>query len=206
MLNIETTIINLIHDFLEKLDFMGVFIIMILEPTALPIPGEILLPLAGWMIIDNWIGIIYLSLLATFGSTLGCIIEYYIAKNLGRKFVLKYGRYLFITEKDLEKQEKLFNKYETIFVILSRFIPLIPKSLTSIIAGLYKMNIYKYSFYTFIATLPTLFTYIYIGNKLGENYYEIRKYVSGFGLPILIFVMLIILFYFLFKLYKMKQS
>jgi membrane protein DedA with SNARE-associated domain len=119
---------------------------------------------------------------------------------------LKYGRYLFITEKDLEKQEKLFNKYETIFVILSRFIPLIPKSLTSIIAGLYKMNIYKYSFYTFIATLPTLFTYIYIGNKLGENYYEIRKYVSGFGLPILIFVMLIILFYFLFKLYKMKQS
>jgi membrane protein DedA with SNARE-associated domain len=206
LFNIETTIINFIHNVLESLDFFGVFIIMILEPTALPIPGEILLPLAGWMLIDNLIGIIYLTLLATFGSTIGCVIEYFIAKKLGRRFILKYGKYLFISENDLNNQERLFKKYENRFVLLSRFIPLIPKSLTSIIAGLYNMNIYKYSVMTFVATLPTLFTYIYIGNKLGENYSDIRKYVGGFGLPILILVILIILFYFLYKLYKMKQS
>jgi len=206
LFNIETTIINFIHDVLEKLDFFGVFIIMILEPTALPIPGEILLPLAGWMLIDNWTGIISLTLLATFGSTIGCVIEYFIAKKLGRIFILNYGKYLFITENDLNNQEKLFKKYENGFVLLSRFIPLIPKSLTSIVAGLYNMNIYKYSVMTFVATFPTLFFYIYIGNKLGENYSDIRKYVGGFGLPILILVILIILFYFLYKLYKMKQS
>lgn len=206
LLNIETTIINLIHDVLETIDFFGVFILMILEPTALPVPSEIILPLAGWMLIDNWVGVIYLTILAAIGSTIGCIIEYYLAKKIGRKFILKYGKYLFVTEDDLDKQEKLFKKYEMRFVLVSRFIPFIPKSLTSIIAGLYNMNIYKYSVLTFVATIPTLFTYVYIGNKLGENYSEIRKYVGGFGLPILILVITIIMFYFLFKLYKIKKS
>lgn len=206
LINLETTIINYIHDILESINFFGVFILMILEPTALPIPGEIILPLAGWILIDNFLEVIYLTILATLGSTLGCIIEYYLAKKLGRKFILKYGKYLFISKNDLNKQEKFFKKYELKFVLISRFIPFIPKTLTSVIAGLYKMNIYKYSSLTFVASLPTLFTYIYIGNMLGENYYDLRKYVGGFGLPILILVILIIIFYFLYKFYKMKQS
>ena len=68
------------------------------------------------------------------------------------------------------------------------------------------LNLYKFTIFTFIATFPTLFTYVYIGNNLGENYSEIRNYVGGYGIPILIFLLLCMLFYFLFKFYKMKQS
>ena len=80
------------------------------------------------------------------------------------------------------------------------------RSITSIIAGIYNLNLYKFTIFTFIATFPTLFTYVYIGNNLGENYSEIRNYVGGYGIPILIILLLCMLFYFLYKFYKMKQS
>ena len=204
--SLENSIIEWITKVLETIDYFGVFILMILDPTALPIPAEIILPLSGWILVDNFGEVLFLSLIATVGSTIGCIIEFYLARSLGRKFILKYGKYIFITEEDLQKQERVLRQNQFYFIFFTRLIPLIPKSITSIIAGIYNLNLYKFTIFTFIATFPTLFTYVYIGNNLGENYSEIRNYVGGYGIPILIFLLLCMLFYFLFKFYKMKQS
>lgn len=204
--SLENSIIEWITKVLETIDYFGVFILMILDPTALPIPAEIILPLSGWILVDNFGEVLFLSLIATVGSTIGCIIEFYLARALGRKFIIKYGKYIFITEEDLQKQERVLRQNQFYFIFFTRLIPLIPKSITSIIAGIYNLNLYKFTIFTFIATFPTLFTYVYIGNNLGENYSEIRNYVGGYGIPILIFLLLCMLFYFLFKFYKMKQS
>ena len=204
--SLENSIIEWITKVLETIDYFGVFILMILDPTALPIPAEIILPLAGWILVDNFGEVLLLSLIATIASTIGCLIEFYLARALGRKFIIKYGKYIFITEEDLKKQEKILIKNQFYFIFLTRLIPLIPKSITSIIAGIYNLNIYKFITFTFIATFPTLFTYIYIGNNLGENYSKIKNYVSGFGIPIFILFIVIILVYILFKYLKIKQN
>ena len=205
-LSLENSIIEWITTVLETIDYLGVFILMILDPTALPVPAEIILPLAGWILADNISQVLLLSLIATIGSTIGCLFEFYLAKAVGRKFIIKYGKYLFITEEDLIKQEKFFVKNQFYFIFITRMIPFIPKTITSVISGIYNLNFYKYVAYTFIASYPTLFIYVYIGNNLGENYSEIKNYVGGFGFPILIILTIVIIGYFLFKYFKMKQN
>jgi len=205
-LSLENSIIEWITTVLETIDYLGVFILMILDPTALPVPAEIILPLAGWILADNISQVLLLSLIATIGSTIGCLFEFYLAKAVGRKFIIKYGKYLFITEEDLIKQEKFFVKNQFYFIFITRMIPFIPKTITSVISGIYNLNFYKYVAYTFIASYPTLFIYVYIGNNLGENYSEIKNYVGGFGFPILIILIIVIIGYFLFKYFKIKQN
>ena len=205
-LSLENSIIEWITKVLETIDYLGVFILMILDPTALPVPAEIILPLAGWILADNISQVFLLSLIATIASTIGCLFEFYLAKAVGRKFIIKYGKYLFITEEDLIKQEKFFVKNQFYFIFITRMIPFIPKTITSVISGIYNLNFYKYVAYTFIASYPTLFIYVYIGNNLGENYSEIKNYVGGFGFPILIIFLIVIIGYFLFKYFKIKQN
>ena len=205
-LSLENSIIEWITKVLETIDYLGVFILMILDPTALPVPAEIILPLAGWILADNISQVFLLSLIATIGSTIGCLFEFYLAKAVGRKFIIKYGKYLFISEEDLMKQEKFFVKNQFYFIFITRMIPFIPKTITSVISGIYNLNFYKYVAYTFIASYPTLFIYVYIGNNLGENYSEIKNYVGGFGFPILIIFLIVIIGYFLFKYFKIKQN
>ena len=205
-LSLENSIIEWITTVLETIDYLGVFILMILDPTALPVPAEIILPLAGWILADNISQVLLLSLIATIGSTIGCLFEFYLAKAVGRKFIIKYGKYLFISEEDLLKQEKFFVKNQFYFIFITRMIPFIPKTITSVISGIYNLNFYKYVAYTFIASYPTLFIYVYIGNNLGENYSEIKNYVGGFGFPILIILIIVIIGYFLFKYFKIKQN
>ena len=205
-LSLENSIIEWITKVLETIDYLGVFILMILDPTALPVPAEIILPLAGWILADNISQVFLLSLIATIASTIGCLFEFYLAKAVGRKFIIKYGKYLFISEEDLIKQEKFFVKNQFYFIFITRMIPFIPKTITSVISGIYNLNFYKYVAYTFIASYPTLFIYVYIGNNLGENYSEIKNYVGGFGFPILIILTIVIIGYFLFKYFKMKQN
>ena len=205
-LSLENSIIEWITKVLETIDYLGVFILMILDPTALPVPAEIILPLAGWILADNISQVFLLSLIATIGSTIGCLFEFYLAKAVGRKFIIKYGKYLFISEEDLMKQEKFFVKNQFYFIFITRMIPFIPKTITSVISGIYNLNFYKYVAYTFIASYPTLFIYVYIGNNLGENYSEIKNYVGGFGFPILIILIIVIIGYLLFKYFKIKQN
>ena len=178
---------------------------MVLEPTVLPFPGEIILTLAGWLLVSNHYELLFISLLATTGTLLGCLIEYYISRIFGLSLINRFGKYVFISERDINKTQSHFLKYGYYFVFITRFIPLFPKSLTSTVAGIYKMNIFKYSMITFAASFPSNYLYIYIGNKLGRNYYDISKYLEPVKIPILITLALLVLFYFVYKFYKIKR-
>lgn len=206
MFSIENSIIEWIINTFETLGYPGIFFFMVIEPTVLPFPGEIILTLAGWILVSNYYELFFVSLLATIGTLIGCTCEYFIARTFGIKLINKFGKYFFITEKDIKKTESYFLKYGYIFVFITRFIPLFPKPLTSIVAGIYKMNIYKYSIITFIASFPSNLLYIYVGNRLGKNYGNIAEYIDPFKLPLLISGFALVLFYFAFKFYKMKRS
>jgi len=205
MLSLENTIIDWVIRAYEALDYFGIFIFMIIEPTVLPFPGEIILTLAGWILVNSTIEMILLSILATFGTLIGCLIEYFVTKTFGISLIKKYGKYFFITEKEIDKTEIYFIKYGYYFVFFTRFIPLFPKSLTSIISGVYNMNVYKFSIITFFASLPSNYIYLYIGNRLGRNYKEISEYIDPIKIPIFVLLLLIALYYFAFKFYKMKK-
>lgn len=205
MFSIENTIISWVINSYETIGYPGIFFFMVVEPTVLPFPGEIILTLAGWLLVNNNYDLFYVSTIATVGTLIGCLIEYYISRKFGLKLISKFGKYFFITEKDIEKTESYFLRYGYYFLFITRFIPLFPKPLTSIIAGIYKMNIYKYSLITFSASFPANLLYIYVGNKLGKNYENIAVYIDPVKLPLLIIIFILILFYFVIKFYKLKK-
>ena len=204
MLSLENTIIEWVVNTFEWLGYPGIFIFMIIEPTVLPFPGEIILTLAGWLLVESTFGLIIVSTLASTGTLIGCSVEYYLSNKYGISLIDKFGKYVFISSYDIQKSEKYFIKYGSMFVILTRLIPLFPKPITSIIAGIYKMNIYKFIIITFIASFPSNLLYIYVGTKLGTNYEKISEYINPIRTPLLIGLGLIILFYFTFKFYKIR--
>ena len=204
MLSLENTIIEWVVNTFEWLGYPGIFIFMVIEPTVLPFPGEIILTLAGWLLVKSTFGLIIVSALASTGTLIGCSVEYYLSNKYGISLIDKFGKYVFISSYDIQKSEKYFVKYGSMFVILTRFIPLFPKPITSIIAGIYKMNIYKFAIITFIASFPSNLLYIYVGTKLGTNYEKISEYINPVRTPLLIGLGLIILFYFTFKFYKIR--
>ena len=204
MLSLENTIIEWVVNTFEWLGYPGIFIFMIIEPTVLPFPGEIILTLAGWILVESTFGLIIVSALASTGTLIGCSVEYYLSNKYGISLIDKFGKYVFISSYDIQKSEKYFIKYGSMFVIITRLIPLFPKPITSIIAGIYKMNIYKFIIITFIASFPSNLLYIYVGTKLGTNYEKISEYINPIRTPLLIGLGLIILFYFTFKFYKIR--
>ena len=204
MLSLENTIIEWVVNTFEWLGYPGIFIFMIIEPTVLPFPGEIILTLAGWLLVESTFGLIIVSTLASTGTLIGCSVEYYLSNKYGISLIDKFGKYVFISSYDIQNSEKYFIKYGSMFVILTRLIPLFPKPITSIIAGIYKMNIYKFIIITFIASFPSNLLYIYVGTKLGTNYEKISEYINPVRTPLLIGLGLIILFYFMFKFYKIR--
>ncbi|MCH2494471.1 MAG: DedA family protein [Dehalococcoidia bacterium] len=204
MLSLENTIIEWVVNTFEWLGYPGIFIFMIIEPTVLPFPGEIILTLAGWILVESTFGLIIVSALASTGTLIGCSVEYYLSNKYGISLIDKFGKYVFISSYDIQNSEKYFIKYGSMFVILTRLIPLFPKPITSIIAGIYKMNIYKFIIITFIASFPSNLLYIYVGTKLGTNYEKISEYINPVRTPLLIGLGLIILFYFMFKFYKIR--
>ena len=204
MLSLENTIIEWVVNTFEWLGYPGIFIFMIIEPTVLPFPGEIILTLAGWLLVESTFGLIIVSTLASTGTLIGCSVEYYLSNKYGISLIDKFGKYVFISSYDIQKSEKYFIKYGSMFVILTRLIPLFPKPITSIIAGIYKMNIYKFIIITFIASFPSNLLYIYVGTKLGTNYEKISEYINPIRTPLLIGLGLIILFYFMIKFYKIR--
>ena len=204
MLSLENTIIEWVVNTFEWLGYPGIFIFMIMEPTVLPFPGEIILTLAGWLLVESTFGLIIVSTLASTGTLIGCSVEYYLSNKYGISLIDKFGKYVFISSYDIQKSEKYFIKYGSMFVILTRLIPLFPKPITSIIAGIYKMNIYKFIIITFIASFPSNLLYIYVGTKLGTNYEKISEYINPIRTPLLIVLGLIILFYFMIKFYKIR--
>ncbi len=204
MLSLENTIIEWVVNTFEWLGYPGIFIFMIMEPTVLPFPGEIILTLAGWILVESTFGLIIVSALASTGTLIGCSVEYYLSNKYGISLIDKFGKYVFISSYDIQNSEKYFIKYGSMFVILTRLIPLFPKPITSIIAGIYKMNIYKFAIITFIASFPSNLLYIYVGTKLGNNYEKISEYINPIRTPLLIGLGLIILFYFMIKFYKIR--
>jgi membrane protein DedA with SNARE-associated domain len=160
---------------------------MALESTAVPIPAEIIMPLAGWRLVaDQDLGfgyVVLLGLVAAIGSVMGSLVEYYVSMAGGRPLIEKYGKYFLVTRKDMERAEHWFANRGEVTIFIGRMIPGV-RHFISIPAGIARMNVMKFSIFTFLGALPWSFGLAWGGYVLGQNYDEIRETVRPFEIPI----------------------
>ena len=160
--------------FINQCSYVGIFLLMTLESMVAPIPSELVMPFAGFLIFTGQFGVVPVMVASTLGSIVGSLLSYGMGM-LGKPVVLRYGRYLLLNVHHLEWTEKFFLRHGGKTIFISRFIPVV-RHLISIPAGLARMPLIPFILYTAVgATLWNGFL-TYLGFRLKQNWPVIQKY------------------------------
>lgn len=176
------------------LGYPGIFILMAMESSVIPIPSEVVMPPAGYLAQQGKMNIYIAILCGTVGSLVGAYANYFAAHYLGRPLVLKYGRYVWITEEKFANVERYFKEHGEISTFIGRLLPVI-RHLISLPAGLAGMNHLKFSLYTLIGAGLWVTILTFIGYFIGENQALIVKYSHQALIGVVAVSIVIIVFY-----------
>ena len=195
-------IVNFILNLVEQWGYAGIFVMMFLESTFFPFPSEVAMIPAGYLAFQGKMDI-WLAILAGLGGSLaGALFNYFLALTLGRKLLIKYGKYVFIKEETIDKLETFFKTHGHISTFTGRLIPGI-RQLISLPAGLSRMNIAEFSAYTALGAGIWASILAALGYYAGANEEIWKGYLKEITIGTLI-VLVIGLFIYI-KNYKRKN-
>lgn len=163
---------------ISALGYAGVILLMAIESACIPLPSEIIMPFAGYLVFAGKFNIHLASLSGAFGCAVGSAVAYYAGMRGGRPCMERYGRYLLIRKGDIDRADYWFDKYGEKIVFISRLLPVI-RTFISFPAGVSKMHFGRFMVYSFIGSVPWCYFLAYIGKALGENWNSIRGYFHG---------------------------
>ena len=193
-------IANAIVGIVGDLGYAGVFILMFLESTFFPFPSEIVMIPAGYLVYKGEMNFFMVLFCGITGSLAGALFNYYLAIYLGRALLIKYGRYFFISEQTIVKMEIFFKNHGHISTFSGRLIPAI-RQLISFPAGLARMNIVTFCFYTTLGASIWVIILTCLGYYIGDNQDLIKEYLK-YIIYSLIFILVLVGFIY----YKKKQK
>ena len=157
------------------LGYPGIFILMAMESSVIPIPSELVMPPAGYLAQQGVMNEVSAILCGTAGSLVGAYLNYSAANYLGRPLLLKYGKYVWITEEKFAKVERFFRDHGEVSTFVGRLLPVV-RHLISLPAGLAGMNHLKFSLYTVAGAGLWVTVLTYIGYFIGMNRELIMRY------------------------------
>ena len=195
--------LNWLIDAIGTMGYPGIMFLMFIESTFIPLPSELVIPPAGYLISQkqmSWTGVIASG---TVGSVLGALLNYAIAVFLGRPFILKYGKYFGVSQKHFEKGEEFFLKHGHISTFIGRLI-LGVRHYISFPAGLCKMNLLEFSFFTAFGAGVWVWILAYIGYFVGNNKERIMEASRQWSVYIITACALLIVLYILWHRRKQK--
>src|SRR3989338_2179593 len=164
---------------IESSGYLGVTVLMVLESANIPIPSEIIMPFSGFLVTRGIFVLWLLIVVGALGNLVGSLLSYYLGVYGGRKFLEKYGRFIFIHKRDIELADKLFARWGSSVVFFSRILPIV-RTFVSFPAGIARMNIWKFSFYTLAGSLIWSALLAYVGFCAGENWHFLSPYFRKF--------------------------
>jgi len=160
---------------MNAMGYPGIFILMAMESSIIPVPSELVMPPAGYLAQQGSMNIWLAILMGTLGSLVGAYANYFAAHYLGRPLVLKYGRYVWITEEKFMKVEGFFLRHGEISTFIGRLLPVI-RHLISIPAGIAGMNHFRFSLYTLVGAGLWCTILAWIGYFIGKEQALIMQY------------------------------
>jgi membrane protein DedA with SNARE-associated domain len=190
---------------IQLLGYGGIFFLMMLESMVVPVPSEFVMPFAGFLVAQGTFNFILVILTSTLGSITGSLIFYYVGKTGGHTLVEKYGKYVLVDIEDIKKTEEWFNKRGELTVFIARLVPVV-RHLISLIAGVGKMNVKKFSLYTILGAALWNAILTYLGFLLGQHWNEVSQYLEGLDIVIVILLVLGCLYFVYRHLARAKKQ
>ena len=201
MAGLEQSILDFITATYNLLQWPGVVILMAVESACIPFPSELIMPLAGWMLIKEKSLPVTFTLAAgaygALGNTIGSIIAYYVGMWAGRPLLNKYGRYILLSQHDLDIADRWFSKSGGWTVFVSRILPVV-RTYISLPAGIAKMNIVKFIIYTFVGSFIWSTGLAYGGYMMGEHWEQLRNAMRPFD-PVIIGIVIILIGLYIYR-------
>ncbi len=179
----EQQLLSFIENIYNLMGWTGVVALMAIESANIPIPSELIMPLAGWMLVKARSLPVTYTLVAGFygalGCTIGSMVTYAVGMWGGRPFLEKYGRYILISHYDIDLADRWFGKSGSWVIFVSRLLPVV-RTFISLPAGIARMRLGKFLIYTFIGSFIWCTGLAYGGYLLGEHWEQIRTVMRPF--------------------------
>ncbi len=193
---------TLITNLYVSTGLLGIVLAMAIESCCIPLPSELVMPLAGIMIVNgkllhgtnSLVALLLVALAGAAGCLLGSIIAYIIGYTGGRPLLLKYGRYLLISQHDADKADQFFQRWGSETTFFSRLLPVV-RTYISLPAGIAKMPFAKFCIYTVLGSFPWCLLLAYVGTIIGGNLATLSPIFHTFDVVILIVLVVLIALY-----------
>jgi membrane protein DedA with SNARE-associated domain len=149
--------------------YAGVALLMGIESACIPLPSEIIMPFAGYLVHTGMLNLIAVATAGAIGCNLGSVAAYWIGAYGGRPLVERFGRYVLLRPHDLDRTTQFFEKYGSITVFVGRLLPVV-RTFIALPAGIAKMSQVRFHLYTFLGSWPWCFVLAWVGMKLGQGW------------------------------------
>ena len=149
--------------------YAGVAALMGIESACVPLPSEIIMPFAGYLVYLGRFNIVWVATAGALGCNIGSLVAYWIGAKGGRPLVERYGKWVLMSHHDLDRMTWFFDRYGSITVLLARLLPVV-RTFIAFPAGIAKMPQLRFHIYTFVGSWPWCLGLAYAGMKLGESW------------------------------------
>ena len=151
--------------------YAGIAGLMAIESACIPLPSEIIMPFAGYLVSLGQLNLIGVATLGAIGCNVGSTVAYYVAAKGGRPVFQRWGSYVLVSPADMARAEQFFERYGAITVFVGRLLPVV-RTFIAFPAGLARMPMLKFQIYTFLGSWPWCFALAYVGYVLGDRWHN----------------------------------
>ena len=191
-MHIISALVQWLVDTIGRMGYTGIISLMFLESSFFPFPSEVVMPPAGYLAWKGEMSLPLVLLSGIAGSLLGALFNYWIAVKLGRTFLLKYGKYFFVSPESINKADDFFSKHGHVSTLVGRLLPVI-RQYISLPAGIARMPLKTFTLFTTIGAGAWVCVLTFAGYMLGEHQDMLKEYLhvitlSCIGLAVIIAV------------------
>ncbi len=188
---LENVLIDFLKGFYGNIGWWGVIVMMAIESMMIPLPSEIIMPLAGWLLVHNlagewpvWLQLVWSGVAGGLGCLIGSAIAYWVGRWGGRPLVLKYGRYVLVKADHLETAERWLDRWGALAAFVTRLLPVV-RTFISLPAGVVRYPFVSFSILTFAGSFLWSLGLSWMGFILGNQFDQVRSSMGWLDYPII---------------------
>lgn len=204
-----TQITQLLVHYISSIGYPAIFLLMTAESALIPIPSEVTMPFSGFLAGQGFLSFSLVVFVGALGNLVGSLLAFALgwwASDSGvRAFIKKYGKFALITLHDYDQAVSWFDNHGSAIAFFSRMLPIV-RTFISLPAGVSRMNVWKFSIYTFLGSLLWSIFLAFLGFKLGENWHILGSYFHKFDLFFGITIALMAIWYVRHKVHKIRTQ
>lgn len=189
---------------ISNLGYGGIVLLMAIESACIPLPSEIIMPFAGYLVFKGEMQLWAVALAGAVGCVLGSFVAYYAGAWGGRPFVEKYGKYILVSHHDLAMADRWFQRHGDITIFVGRLLPVI-RTFIAFPAGISRMAMGRFVIYTFVGSYIWCWGLAWVGLTLGQNWNTLGVYFHRFDAVIGVILLIGVIWYVRRHLNHMKR-